>query len=181
MSFFAEQLKNLRQQRDMSMQALADEAGVSKSMICKIERDEVHPTLDVASKLALALGKTLSEMLHTAQTTQVVHLTKADQGVWEDAHHIKRRNISPVFEGLKLEWLHVVFPPGSTLAKTLTTHTPNIEKYILVTKGILEIKINDKTYRLKKDESLYFDAKSAHVFNNPSKETTEYYIIIVKT
>lgn len=180
MSYFADQLKTLRQQRQMSMQALADAADVSKSMICKIERDEVHPTLDVAGRLASALGKSLSEMLHASQTIQAVHLTKADQGVWEDAHHIKRRNISPIFEGLKLEWLLVELPPHSSISKCLANSTLNIEKYILVTKGVLEIKINEKTYRLKKEESLYFNSKCNHQFNNPTEKITEYYIIIVK-
>src|ERR1700719_4409061 len=104
MSYFAKSLKKLRQQFELTMQTLADKAAVSKSMISKIERDEVQPTIDVAARLAKALGKTLSEMLHAPQTTNVVFLPRQQQAIWEDAEHIKRRNISPVFEGLKIEW-----------------------------------------------------------------------------
>src|SRR3990167_5202434 len=150
MTHFAERLKQLRTELELSMQALADEANVSKSMICKIERDEVQPTIDVASKLAKALGKTLSEMLHATQATQVVFLRKEEQAVWEDAQKLKRRNISPVFEGLKIEWLLVEMPPGMSILKNMPTIREACEKYVLVTKGTLQININQEIYQLKK-------------------------------
>jgi transcriptional regulator with XRE-family HTH domain len=178
MSFFAERLKDLRTEKDLSMQALAELAHVSKSMICKIERDEVQPTLDVAAKLAHALGKTLSEMLHATQPVQVVYLPKDEQATWEDSRHVKRRNISPVFEGLKLEWIHVEFPPGASIVKTPSDYTAGEEKYILVIKGALEVKINEQIYRLKKGDSLYFDAKCTHTFTNPGKDSSEYFAVI---
>ncbi len=111
MSFFAERLKRLRQERQMSMQALADAAGVSKSMICKIESTEVQPTLDVAGKLAVALGKTLSEMFHSPQTPSVIQLTTEEQAIWIDAQNIKRRNISPILEAQKLSGYSLNFLP----------------------------------------------------------------------
>src|SRR5690348_1290961 len=117
MTYFAEKLKKLRTDSGLTMDALATASNVSKSMISKIERDEVQPTIDVASRIAKAFGKTLSEMLHVTQQTQVVFLPKAEQSIWEDAQHIKRRNISPVFEGLKIEWLQVELPPDASLLK----------------------------------------------------------------
>ncbi len=178
MSYFAESLKTLRQQLGFSMQVLADKAGISKSMISKIERDEVQPTLEVASRLARALNKTLSEMLHVPQTTQVVFLPRDEQAVWEDAQHIKRRNISPVFEGLKIEWLQVELPIGASLLKCLSANTPGQEKYILVTKGLLEIKIDQQVFHLKKGDSLYFDPSVPHDFSNAGKAILEYYMVI---
>lgn len=178
MTHFAESLKLLRQQSALSMQALAEKAGVSKSMICKIERDEVQPTLDVAARLAKAFNKTLSEMLHTPQTMSVVFLPRNEQAIWEDAHHIKRRNISPVFEGLKIEWLQVEFPAGTFIQKCLPVTTHKIEKYVLVTKGILEIQVDTEIFLLKKGDSLYFEASCAHSFHNRGKETAEFYILV---
>jgi transcriptional regulator with XRE-family HTH domain len=178
MSYFAERLKNLRMQLGLSMQALADEAKVSKSMISKIERDEVQPTIDVAARLSNALGKTLSEMLHATQSTQAVYLSKDKQAVWEDSQHVKRRNISPVFEGLKIEWLQVELPAKAGIVKCMPVNKQGEEKFILVTKGTLEVKVNHNTYKLKKGDSLYFDATYAHDFANTGKDTVEYYIVI---
>lgn len=178
MTYFAEQVKKLRTSSGLTMDALAKTANVSKSMISKIERDEVQPTIDVAARIAKALGKTLSEMLHVTQKTQVVYLPQDEQAIWEDAHRIKRRNISPVFEGLKIEWLQVELPPLSNIIKCFVAGTPGAEKYILVTKGVLEIKINQEIYRMKKGDSLYFDANIDHEFSNPSKDVVEYYVVM---
>lgn len=177
MTYFAESLKKHRLEADLSMQELADKSNVCKSMICKIEKNDTQPTIDVAGKLSNALGKTLSEMLHAPQTAQVIHLTRDEQAVWEDAHKIKRRNISPVFEGIKVEWLQVDMPPNVCISKTYTT-AGNVEKIVLVTKGTLSIKIQHKVYQIKKGESFYFDASTPHEFFNPSKETVEYYLVI---
>lgn len=177
MTYFAERLKNLRIQSGLSMQDLADAAKVSKSMISKIERDEVQPTIDVAGKLAKALGKTLSEMLHAAQTIQAVYLAKEEQAVWEDAQKIKRRNISPVFEGLKIEWLQVGLPPHTSIQKEELANGI-CEKYILVTEGILEIKIGSRVYKLNKGDSFYFDASGKHDFENNNDDDVEFYIVI---
>lgn len=178
MSYFAESLKKQRLQLALTMQELADKASVSKSMISKIERDEVQPTLDIAARLAKALNKTLSEMLHAPQMMQVVFLPKSEQAVWKDAQNIVRRNISPIFEGLKTEWLQVELPPDTSILKCISSNVQGVEKYILVTKGMLEIKINQHVFRLTKGDSLYFNASANHEFFNVGKETVEYYIVI---
>lgn len=178
MTYFAERLKKLRLESGLSMQALADESNVCKSMICKIERNETQPTLDVAGRLAKALGKTLSEMLHAPQVTSVIHLTKDEQAVWEDVHRIKRRNISPVFEGLKIEWLQVELPAGTSIVKSLPGSSAGGQKFILVTKGTLGININKHEYLGKKGDSFYFDSGSPHDFFNPGKDTAEFYVVI---
>lgn len=179
MSYFAKQLKNLRLKQGLSMDTLALESNVSKSMICKIERDEAQPTLDVAARLAKALGKTLSEMLHVTQANQAIFLSKNEQAIWEDAQGIRRRNISPVFEGLKIEWLQVEFPPNTAITKNLASLDKSSgEKYVLVTKGALQVKVNEEIFQLKKGDSLYFDSSAVHEVKNAGKDTAEFYIVI---
>ena len=43
---FSERIKQIRQEKKISLQELADLSGVSKSMISKIEREEKNPTLE---------------------------------------------------------------------------------------------------------------------------------------
>src|SRR3989338_5069206 len=111
MSPFAKQLNALRLQKGYSMQALAELANVSKSMICKIEQDKVQPTLDVAARLAYALGKTLSEMLHIGEKARVIFIPAGQQPVWHDADKVTRKLLSPAFEGMTVEWLQSTLPP----------------------------------------------------------------------
>lgn len=178
MSYFAEQLKALRAASGKSMQELAELADVSKSMICKIEHDDVQPTIDVANRLARALGKPLSEMLHAVQQGRVMVLPAKEQSVWEDAQGIKRHNISPVFEGLKTEWLHVTLPPKQTTIKCHAMSPHISEKIVLVIKGTIEVKINLNTYKLNKGDSIYLDAADEHTFTNIGKESAEFHVVV---
>ena len=177
MSHFAESLKSRRHALNMTMQAVADKALVSKSMICKIERDEVQPTLDVACRIARAVDMTLSEMLHAPQTQSVVFLPKQQQAIWEDLNHIKRRNISPVFAGLKLEWLHVELPAHTSSQKCLAMSVPGVEKYVLVVEGVLKVTVNDAEFIVEKGDSIYFEVGCAHQFANESDSCVEFYMV----
>jgi transcriptional regulator with XRE-family HTH domain len=56
-------LKNLRQKRSMSQQALADRAGVSRTYIARLETAKHDPTLTVLEKLARALKVKTAELL----------------------------------------------------------------------------------------------------------------------
>lgn len=178
MTHFAETVKALRQERDMTMQTLADKASVSKSMICKIERDEVQPTLDVAGRIARAFNKTLSEMLHDPHASSVIFLPRNQQATWEDPNHIKRRNISPVFEGLKLEWLQVELPAFSSVQQCVAINVPGVEKYMLVVEGCLEVHVNNEIFTLQKGDSLYFDSSCSHQYFNRFNETVEMYVLV---
>lgn len=177
MSHFAKSLSQLRQAANKSMQALATDAKVSKSMISKIERNEVQPTLDVAGRLAKALGKTLSEMLHAPQNSNIIFLPRNEQAIWEDNEkQIKRRNISPIFEGLNIEWVQITLPVNTSVEKCAVKNGP--EKYFLVTKGLLEIEINQQVFKLTPGDSLYFDASQEHIIKNISDAETEFYLVM---
>lgn len=175
MDSFAKLLKNLRQNQGLSMQALADKAKVSKSMICKIEREEVQPTLDVAGRLANALGKTLSQMLHASQEVSIYFIPKSEQAIWEDAQHVKRRNISPVSAQLNLEWLQLTVPPKTILVKDAQAR---VQKFLLVTSGVLTVKINEQVYEIKEGDSFSFDGSAIHQVSNETDQPLEFYVVV---
>ena len=53
-------LRALRAERGLSLDALAEQSGVSRSMISLIERAESSPTASVLDRLAASLGVTLA-------------------------------------------------------------------------------------------------------------------------
>ena len=60
---------NLRSQRGMTQAQLAAAVGVSQPRIAKVERGDANPRLITLSKLAHALGVTLSELLVDSLST----------------------------------------------------------------------------------------------------------------
>lgn len=55
-------LKAARAERDMTQQALAEAAGVSRQTINAIEKGEYNPTINLCRAICKALGKTLDEL-----------------------------------------------------------------------------------------------------------------------
>lgn len=59
-------VKKLRSDREFTLQALADESGISKSYLADIEKGRKNPTTDVIEAIAAALGVPARELLYHA-------------------------------------------------------------------------------------------------------------------
>lgn len=56
-------LRKLRQDRGLSQEAFADEAGLHRTYVSDIERGARNPTITVVDKIARALGVPLGRLL----------------------------------------------------------------------------------------------------------------------
>jgi transcriptional regulator with XRE-family HTH domain len=175
---FAEQLRLRREQQQHSLQALADRANVSKSMISKIERGEVQPSLDIAARLAEALGTNLSEMLRLDKRARVIWIPYSEQATARDpdGHH-ERRIISPVFARSSIEWLRITLHPGTSSGR-FPAHHYGAEEYLVLLSGALRAVINEDSYELHVGDSLYFEAHHPHEFINAGQEVAEYLVVV---
>lgn len=58
-------IREIRVKRGLSISELAKKAGISKSIISKIERKEVVPSLITLCKISKALGVDLGDLINT--------------------------------------------------------------------------------------------------------------------
>jgi transcriptional regulator with XRE-family HTH domain len=175
---FATSLKELRTQKLLSLQELAGRADVSKSMISKIERNDVQPSLDVALRLAMALKVTLAEMLRSDQY-ESPHLIerekqaviRSDEGGWD------RRMLSPSFKAKNIELVYGRLGPHKHVGEALT-HPAGSEEYVAVLKGTLKITVGSRSYVLRQGDSFFFEADQRHSLVNPAARETEFIVVI---
>jgi transcriptional regulator with XRE-family HTH domain len=66
---FAAVIRRHRERKGLSQEALAEAAGVHHTYVGLVERAKRKPTLDVAERLARALGKKLSTLVVEAERT----------------------------------------------------------------------------------------------------------------
>ena len=59
----ATNLRKLRQEREFSQEAFADEAGLHRTYISDLERGARNPTIEVVDRIAKALGVSIGELL----------------------------------------------------------------------------------------------------------------------
>lgn len=60
---FGENLKNLREMKGLSQAELADDLGVTRALIAQYETGAKAPNVNLAAKIAKALGVTIDAMM----------------------------------------------------------------------------------------------------------------------
>src|SRR5271154_6206999 len=92
----AERVRGLRASRGLTLEALAERSGVSRSMISLIERGESSPTAVLLERLAMGLTVPLASLFDAPGPTPQPVARRADQLQWRDpASGYIRRNVSP--------------------------------------------------------------------------------------
>ena len=172
-------VKELRQERGLTLEDLAERSGVSRAMISKVERGEKNPTLVVAAKVAEGLSVTLSELLGVEERREVVVVPRGRRMVVRDPETgFERPLLSPTFGGRGVEFVRNVVPYGSTSGE-FPPHRRGVEEYVVVEKGRLKAVIGGEEYLLEEGDSLYFEADVSHRFDSAGDGECSYYLVIV--
>ena len=78
-----ERIRTLRTEKNLSLPARADRAGLSKGLISKLENNEdSNPSLSTLYKIAEALGVTVADILETEQA-QLKRIIPEEQPTWQ--------------------------------------------------------------------------------------------------
>ena len=72
MSWYTDKIRRLRMDQGMSLQALADKAGTTKSYLSQVERGRRKPSFEIMESIASALGATILIQLEAPETPQAI-------------------------------------------------------------------------------------------------------------
>ena len=171
-------VRDLRKERGLTLEELAEVSGVSRAMISKLERGEKNPTLVIAARLAEGLGVSLSRLAGVEERREVVVVPREGRTVLRDPETgFERQSLSPTFPGRGVEFLRNVVPEGST-SGDFPPHRKGVGEHIVVEKGDLEAILDGERYQLRDGDALYFAADVPHRFNNVGRGECAYYLVI---
>jgi len=173
-------LQSLRAQQGLSLGALADRSGVSKTMIARVERAESSATAALLGRLCAGLGVRLSSLIAAADRPATPLSRFPDQPVWRDPKTgYLRRQVSPPAASSSLEITEITLPPGKKVAYRAWTANAYAQQ-ILVLSGELHLRTGDERFVLRKGDCLDFDVLRPNAFENRGKTFGRYLIIIRK-
>lgn len=179
----AETLRAEREGRGWSIAQLAERSGVSKAMISKVERGEASPTAALLGRLSGALGRTLSELLASAEGKAAAPaprlLRHADQPTWRDPDsRYRRRAVSPPGSGVQV--VEVELPRGGSVSYPEDSYT-FIEQQIWVLGGTLTFTEGSTEYVLQEGDCLRLaDQPQPCTFANRGRATVRYAVVITR-
>lgn len=176
----AARLRNLRVERGLTLDGLAERAGVSRSMISLVERGESSPTAAVLHRLASGLGTTLASLFAEEERPEAPPLTRrADQLAWRDSETgYLRRNLSPPGFPSPIELVEVVIPPGARVAYDGVPRSVGIGQQVWVLEGKLELSVGADTHRLDVGDCLAMRVDRPTAFRNPTDRPTRYVVAL---
>lgn len=171
----------LREARQLSLTALAELSGVSRSNISLIERGESSATATVLDKLAGALGVTLGALFQAGEESSAPSPLRraAEQQVWTDpASGYVRRQLSPAARS-PLQLVEVVFPPGQRVVYERVARASDIYQQVWLLEGTMDISAGDQQWRLEAGDCVAMREDQQISYANPGTGPARYLVGLV--
>jgi transcriptional regulator with XRE-family HTH domain len=176
----AARVRELRAARALSLDALAECSGVSRSMISLIERGETSPTAVLLEKLAAGLSTTLAGLFESSVRPSDPISRRLDQAVWRDpGSGYLRRNVSPSGHLTPIQIVEVEFPPGANVAYETAGRQPIIHHQVWVLKGAIDVTVGAEQYALRAGDCLAFVLDRPTAYRNRTSKPARYAVVIV--
>jgi len=162
-------IRKLRKMQERTLDSLAQEIGLTKGYLSKVETGRQTPPLATLSKLAKALGTDLAGLVENEGTTQPepgysgVSVVRADE----------RRNVVRGATSFGYDYQSLVqTAAGKHMSPFLFTFPSQIlkevffehggEEMIFVLSGVVEFEVGNETFELMPGDCIYFDPRQRH-------------------
>jgi transcriptional regulator with XRE-family HTH domain len=172
----AANIKAIRENKKLTLDAAAKQTGVSRSMLAQIEKGDVNPTISVLWKIANGYKVSFTSLMDT--NTNGALLVRADdvKPLIEDNDKYLNYPAFPFQESRLFETYRIQIKPEGFLSAQ--PHMAGTEEYITVFAGSVEICAGDETYQLFVGDSLRFRADVEHSYKNIGYETVQLSMLI---
>lgn len=175
-----ERVRTLRMQLGLSIEALAQKSGVSRSMISVIERGESSPTATLLDKIATGLDMSLASLFEDPGRKPCDPVSRrALQTTWTDpASGYTRRNVSPDGVGSPIQIVEVSFPPNAHVAYESGPQGTQVHQQIWVLEGSIAFTTGATTYTLGAGDCLACTLDRQTAFHNRTAEPARYIVVL---
>lgn len=170
----------LRQAQALSLEELSRKAGVSKSMLSQIERNQANPTVALVWRLANALGVSMMELLDGGRrTTPALELLAAHAlpSLKSPDGKCELQILGPLEAAGQFEWYHLSVAAGGILESQ--SHEPGSREHLTVLTGVLEVRVGDEHSRVKHGETARYAVDLPHAIGNPGKTRATALLVVM--
>jgi transcriptional regulator with XRE-family HTH domain len=173
----ADNLRERRKTRGLSLDDLAAASGVSRAALSQIETQKSNPSLSVLWKIAVGLGIPFSELLGNAGPS-VNLLRRTDAQVLRSSDgRLESRPITPAGFSRELEMYELRLAARGRHAAE--GHAPGTKEVIVVLAGQLRMHVGVDKFELGPGDSLAFPADGPHIYENPGGAEARYHNVVI--
>jgi transcriptional regulator with XRE-family HTH domain len=164
-------LREMREERGLSIRALARQSGLSANALSMIERGRSSPSVSTLYKVADALNVPITDLFRgQSDPGEIVYCKAAartrvpfTRGVWEGLGGER-------FVG-RVEPFALTLESGASSGPHAMIHGGH--EFVLCLRGQLEYRVENETYLLEPGDSLLFSSQLKHRWRNPGPLVTD--------
>lgn len=171
----SENIKRIRQEKNLSLGDLAKLSDVSKSMLAQIERGEGNPTLSTLWKIANGMQVSFNTLIAQPKLPYKVTKLAEIEPILDMNGRLKNYSL---FSDIENNFSVYQIEVGKEISWISEAHLCGTAEFVIVVQGTLEIKLEEKTFILKKGENLWFKADVPHSYCNLDEGTTIFHNIL---
>ncbi len=158
----AHNLKHIRESRNLSLEHLSRLTGVSKSMLRQIETGRSSPTIATLWKIANGLRLSFTSLLSKRSPGVAISDFTKEEPLTADSDRYRIFPLIPFDPERSFEIYYLEIDPGGVHQGE--PHHGQVEEYIFVTRGTLEITLDEKRHTIKSNQCVRFLADSPHQY-----------------
>jgi transcriptional regulator with XRE-family HTH domain len=161
-------VRRMRFERGMTLQALAQASGLSSSMLSLLERGKTGPSISTLVVLASALDVQMMTLLGGPQGAEEPVSRRDAQPSYVTAEGVRRRVVrADLANGVEIAINE--YKPGTASGPQPTSHQ-GVE-FGLVLDGVLEISLNDRVYTLTEGDLISYRSTDPHRISNEARRS----------
>lgn len=170
-------IKELREEKELTLRELSRLSGVSATQISEIERNLTAPTVPTLMKIVSALGTDVSIFFESGHINNVSVVRKNERQEFIDRkNHVFLQRLTKGITGTRLKAVLAYPPPGKENIRGGYSHPG--EELLYVIKGKIQVTVGKDVHILAAGDCIHFRGELRHIIKNITNSKAEVISII---
>ncbi|MBU1749342.1 MAG: cupin domain-containing protein [Chloroflexi bacterium] len=165
----------MRQQRDLSLRALAELCELSPNTISLIERGESSPSVSTLHRLATALDVPITMFFEKQAQKVDVILTRVNERLRSESASVLLESLGSGLQNQTLEPFLVTLKPGASSGEQGMVHAGH--EFVYCLQGMIEYQVADQICQLTEGDALLLEAQSPHHWCNLGDDSAVFLLV----
>jgi len=175
MTLLGSRIRRIRQDRGMTLAAIAKQVGCSVALLSQIENDKVMPSVKTLTGIAAAMRVQPGVFFEETHGDEIITFRQPGEreiiDTGNEAQTIELLARHRIDADREVATYRFELPVGYT--EHIESHVHGGHELLYCVRGSLDIKVGQDTFLLDKGCSLYFFAGLPHTWRNVADEVTE--------
>ena len=169
-------LRELRNERGLSIRALAEKSGLNVNTLSYIENGKTSPSVSTLQLVAAALELPINAFFETIVPPQTIVYQKVNERIKVEFSHGTMADLGSGFTRTGLEPFFVTLESQADSGESPILHT-GLE-FVYCLEGEMEYVVEGQTFRLHPGDSLLFEARLPHRWRNSGSLPSRFLLLL---